>query len=338
MEMIMNQILHSFAVSRYEHMKDDLCQLFEDYPHKDFQLHTQRIEKSQMVAYLYQQLETLQARGRLFSLSLQGRLKGLLCLVPKPWLSRQLGLNIWYVQHLVLAPEIEPWLVSRLLREAVASIKDEVDFVFARPASSDILSVQGLESIGFRNVGCELVGNVRCQPLTKPLTHELQSIQKTQLDDICSIARMCHEHNHYIYDPRLSSEDAAALFEALVRYQATSEHVEVLVATQEQEAVGFLSFRQNKSLSQFFGRPFACLDFIGVHPRAQGQGVGHALNLAALHQLHEQGVKYASVRTMSSNYLALAALHKLGYRITSSNFVLHWWPGISDVHHTRHDV
>lgn len=305
--------------------QEDIRDLFAQYSHKSYQLRKHRIPKPKMVAYLCADLQRPQ--GQLLTMRARGRLQGLLQLVPRPWLSQQLGLRVWYVKHMVLAPKSSTKAARELLSRGMALLAGKADFVFARPASSDIVCAQGMEASGFRIVGNELVGVVRCEVSRRQTAARIKPIAAHHLPVVQEIARRCHRHNHYIYDPKFTPQTVSTLYGNLIARQSALSEVEVLVAEEDAQARGFLSYSLNRRMTKYAGHPLARLDFIGVHPEAQSKGLGHALNLEALRRLREEGVQVASVRTMSSNYLALAALRKLDFCPTSSNFVMHWWGG-----------
>lgn len=62
-------------------------------------------------------------------------------------------------------------------------------------------------------------------------------------------------------------------------------------------------------------RPLGHIKDIGVHPDAQGQGVGRSLLVRALDVLAEQGVRSAKLEVRRSNEAALGLYREFGFEV-----------------------
>jgi ribosomal protein S18 acetylase RimI-like enzyme len=101
--------------------------------------------------------------------------------------------------------------------------------------------------------------------------------------------------------------------EATAEYITEIETLPTLLAHLDHQVVGFLSIKQHNSYS-------AELYVMGVHPSAHRKGVGRALVKTAEDKLHQQGVEFFQVKTLSSthpdkNYAKTRAFYEaMGFR------------------------
>jgi ribosomal protein S18 acetylase RimI-like enzyme len=88
-----------------------------------------------------------------------------------------------------------------------------------------------------------------------------------------------------------------------------SSHVTTWVAVESGNVAGFIACRLNRS--DFSGE----VEYLAVHPRAQGRGIAHKLNLKALQHMKHEGMHLAVVATGGDPAHAAArrAYEKAGY-------------------------
>ena len=134
-----------------------------------------------------------------------------------------------------------------------------------------------------------------------------------------------HVHNRYMYDPEVPPHKAAEIFSRYVSGFGFEKDFRHLIKLEEGRVVGFIFYKFNTALSETTGGRYASLDFIGVDNRAQNAGLGDELNRAALFDLAAQGATHVAARTFGSNYPAIRILHKVGFKITSSDLHFHLW-------------
>jgi ribosomal protein S18 acetylase RimI-like enzyme len=310
---------HRFAAMR---------EVLVTHEHRNHQLARLRIDKEQVADYFVEELRAGPTPALAWG---PHGLVGLAQLCSLPNQGGRLGLSLSTLRHLVLAPGAQPPVVRRLWSELRGSVVRRPALVTARLPASDRIAVAGLIDCGFEYVGGEMIGILRPSsvandqrsvvgPRVVPLDRNLH------LDAVARLAATCHPHNQYAYQRRLSRTAVAQIYRDLVVAQTREPNTQILVALDaDLEVCGFISTKVNRKLETFAGRRLGTLDFIVVSPGARARGVGDALNRAALNRLAGLGVEAATVRTMMTNFPALAVLRKIGFEITASNIILHGW-------------
>jgi ribosomal protein S18 acetylase RimI-like enzyme len=208
------------------------------------------------------------------------------------------------------------------------SVAGFADFIYGRVASSDFPALTSLQAAGFLAVGGEVVGVIetgKVEPPEMPATVAVVPAREEHLDDILRIARASHDINHFAYDPRFPARRVAELYEGVVQSDAADADASLLVAEQAGAVVGFHSYRRNRRFERYVRQKTVGLNYIGVDPALRVRGLGEILTREVLFRLQRAGVRRATVRTMLSNYHALATLKKVDANIASANVVLHYW-------------
>lgn len=305
----------------------EIRELFLEYPHKNYQLRVLGIEKEDMADYLQDGL--VHDGTRHLMLGREGsRLRGLACLAPSRFLSERLRTSMWCLRHLVATGDNVRELVYAMVDAYDPGPETGAEVVTARVACSDQAAVRALEDLGFRLVADEVVGVVRFEDPDPEVPEGLSVVPMgvRHVEQVTAIACSVHRYNRFAFDPRFDRETVDELYRLVVARYAEDESTETLVVVDHQEEVlGFIAFKLNHGLERFTGRRHGSLDFVGVRADAQSRGLGDLLNRCALSSLRRQGTDTVMVQTLMNNYNALAILRKIGFRITSSNMVLHRW-------------
>lgn len=303
----------------------EILQLFKDYAFKDYQIKFMGASKERMMDYLKKTLH--QPEMKTICLSERNRLIGFISIKYLPWLSKHFGFSMYAVAHLLARGE-DPLVQARLLRYVMEESRN-VDFLDCRIAANDVLSAHALEICGFRYVGAELyLGQIMKKESTpEPQTlFEIRPFQRPiDQDQVLDIAGSIHIHNRFSYDPFVKEVDAQSIYRRLVANSFEDDQFSVLVAKTSEKIEGFIVTKFNRPLSQKLGFHCASLDFIGVHQENRNKGLGKALNQWALHHLSQKDVIFVGVRTMASNYSALAVCNKTGFHLTSASLHFHKW-------------
>jgi ribosomal protein S18 acetylase RimI-like enzyme len=313
------------------HRDGDVGELFRDYSHKDHQLRVMGASKERMVKYLEKSLS--KPNIQTICLREKGQLVGLIALQSLPWMSEHFGMRMFAVPHL-LARSTGPLVHARLLRYVVEELQD-VDFLDCRVAIDDIYSAHALEICDFRYVGTEIFMGQVLKAMELPKSHpdyEIRPCTSEERDPVVKIAGETHLHNRFVYDPIIHEDAAKSLYQRLVTNCFEDNQFKVLVARSRGEVLGFIISKTNLAFSQELGRSCGSLDFIGVRPEARNRGLGGALNQWALHHLAQENAVFVAVRTLASNYAALATCLRTGFSITSTSLHFHKWirrPAIS---------
>jgi ribosomal protein S18 acetylase RimI-like enzyme len=298
--------------------------LFSEYSYKDYQLKVMGVDKTNMTKYLS---KTLTQKGmQSICLHNENGLAGLISLQSLPWMSEHFGVRMYAVRHL-LARSDGPLGHARLLRYVIEELPD-VDFLDCRVAVDDVHSAHALESCGFRYVGTELYVARSLKDFPQPEPHprfDIRPCRESEQERVLRIASETHVHNRFAYDPMIKKPASQSLYRRLVANCFDQESFEVLVAAGERGVEGFIISKLNPSFNRVVGDTYCSLDFIGVWPETRSRGLGVALNNWALHSMKEKGANYAAVRTLASNYPAIGAVYRSGFRVTSTSLHFHRW-------------
>jgi ribosomal protein S18 acetylase RimI-like enzyme len=298
--------------------------LFYGYPFKDFQLHQLDISKSIMASFLRESIENNELDSCGFWE--EAELVGLLSARHLPWISKQLGANMYTLQHMLSKPKGSEFYYTML--SYITGQINELDFLNCRVATGDVDAIQALESFGFRFVGNEvyLVRSFMKNPLSEDdyLTNCIDCKPAMQ-KDVVSLAKRIHVHNRYMYDPNIPRQHASKIYSDYITKYAFGQDYRSVVKFVDGKLVGFLFYKFNRPLSEKVGNKYASLDFIGVDPEAQNQGIGEQLNRAALLDLAKADATHVVVRTFGNNYPAIRICQKVGFQITASDVHFHLW-------------
>jgi ribosomal protein S18 acetylase RimI-like enzyme len=318
-------IMNHLTFAPYDSQRDsDVGQLFHDYKHKDHQLKVMGVSKERMVKYLGKSIS--KHNMQTICLREKGRLVGLIALQSLPWMSKHFGLRMFAVSHL-LARSTGPLVHVRLLRYVIEELQD-VDFLDCRVAIDDIYSAHALEICDFRYVGTEIYMGQVLKSTSPPKPHrdyEIRPCAAQEREQVVQIAGETHVHNRFVQDPIIHENTTKSLYERLVTNCFKDSQFNVLVAHSHGEVHGFIITKMNLPFSQEVGQLCGSLDFIGVRPEARNRGLGVTLNQWALYHLAEKNAVFAAVRTLASNYAALATCFRTGFSITSTSLHFHKW-------------
>jgi len=326
-------LMNHLTFAPYDFHRDiDIDQLFRDYKHKDQQLKVMGVSKEQMVKYLEKSLSKPNIQS--ICLREKGQLAGMIALQSLPWMSEHFGLRMFAVPHL-LARSTGPLVHARLLRYVIEELQD-VDFLDCRVAIDDIYSAHALEICDFRYVGTEIYMGQVLKSISPPESHpgyEIILCTPRERDQVVQIAGETHVHNRFVHDPIINENATKSLYERLVTNCFENNQFNVLVAHSHGEVLGFIISKMNLAFSQEVGRLCGSLDFIGVRPEVRNKGLGVALNQWALYHLAEKNADFVAVRTLASNYAALATCFRTGFSITSTSLHFHKWIQRPAVYH-----
>ncbi|RJR48403.1 MAG: GNAT family N-acetyltransferase [Deltaproteobacteria bacterium] len=302
----------------------EVRRLFQEYPHKDFQLKSMKVSKEDMADYLE---TTLQSAGtQSICLRANGKLVGLIALKSLPWMSEHFGLKMCAVPHLLAGFE-GPLVRARLLRYVIEELQ-EVDFLDCRIAADDVYAAQALEAAGFRYVGTEaFLGQElrRDEPVDPPAGIEIAECSRAGRKQVLEIVESTHVQNRFACDPLIDADLARTLYRKLVDNCFDQSQFTTLVARGHGAVQGFIISKTNETFCQLVGKKTGSLDFIGVRPDNRNRGLGACLNRAALQRMAQQGVQYVGVRTLANNYPALRITFKTGFAVTSTSLHFHRW-------------
>ncbi len=302
----------------------DVKELFQEYPHKDYQLKFIGLAKSAMVKYLE---STLSKRNTTAICLRNGaELVGLVGLEAMPWMSERFRMRMFAIPHL-LARRGEVVVFKRLLRYVMEELA-HVDFLDCRVAVDDIPAANSLEASGFRYIGVETYMLLHLGAQEKPRTRDDFEIGPALEEEHEELSEMCseiHFHNRFIYDPVITNKDARSLYGGLFSHCFDHSDFSVMVARSKSGPVGYVVSKINPYFSAITNTPSGSVAFAGVSPEARGYGLAETLIRWALYDLAKKRVSIVAARILASNYPALCTALKLGFKVTSNSLHFHRW-------------
>jgi len=238
----------------------------------------------------------------------------------------------------------EPETAAACLKELCLKV-EAADFGLASLRISTLDHVDNfvLSSSGWSHVGCSVKLGLnrdtwakRCvdkgisTDYSKVLSDTDDSVLLREADNsdtavLGNLIRQTHRHSHFFNDPYLKRDARDSLFPQWIARSVQGRMDLVLVAEEQGTPIGFASSILSRGLAPFIGHEVGVLDFVAVHPSAQGRGVGTRLLNAAFAWLFEW-VPFLELRTMVDNIGALSLYTKLGLVILTSDHHYHYRP------------
>ena len=270
-----------------------------------------------------------ETRGALFVAEEGARVQGLLFMEPEIFGSVYLDQRIWSVRHLVVAPDAPPSTAEILVATALGLLKDPVDLLVAEVPATDGAVLRGLHHVGFEVVGCEAVGIVDHLGDNgyNPPGVSIVPLRSEHLPDASVIAGRCCTHNGYSPDAGFDSSRLERLYNRLLGLRVDDPDGGAIVAEDDAGAVlGFACYSRETELEGYTPLRLAGLDLLGVRPDRQSNGLGEILHRHVLSRLKKERVRAVSAKIMASNparWNSPVTLRRIGYKIASSNLILH---------------
>ena len=189
---------------------------------------------------------------------------------------------------------------------------DERSLTYAKIPAQEVGTVGELTDLGFRVVDVNVIlrrgpGGVEWAPSVVRALPEHHG-------DLLRIAGTCFDGSRMHLDPLFPNEESDKVKREWIQsFLAGTRGIELLVALDDGEPVGFLAVSQD--------RRHRYIDLLGVDPYRRRQGVGEALIssfIAGGDDRHE-----LRVGTQVSNVASLRLYQRMGFTIFSSSYVLH---------------
>lgn len=202
--------------------------------------------------------------------------------------------------------------------------QQDVRLLIARCSTSDLPTAQALEQHGFFLTDTLVYFRRDLQRPPLPPLRPLKIRPATEADApaVGKIAQQAFRgyDSHYHADPRLDRAACDALYvdwaERSCREPAVADTV--LLAEVENQVAGFLTLK-TISATEADGRLYAVL------PALQGQGIGQALLITALHWCQEHGLQAMVISTQITNIASQVSWVRVGFIPYQSFYTFHKW-------------
>lgn len=132
------------------------------------------------------------------------------------------------------------------------------------------------------------------------------------------IARVNYADSRFYHDPHFPREQCDLLYETWIESSCQGYADRVFVASQNEQAVGFITCHLSESSTGQIG-------LLGVHPEMQKQGIGKRLVTAALHYFAQAGKEHVTVVTQGRNIAGQRLYQRCGFTTATVQLWYHGW-------------
>lgn len=215
---------------------------------------------------------------------------------------------------------------NHLCKEDVSSIENwcrdnRIDCLYFLANPSDMTTIRVAEDSGFRLVDIRITLDRKICAIPSPWQPETPSIRLAHAADIPllrPIAAVNHTDSRFYQDGGFPLERCHELYAVWIQKSCRGYSDAVLVATQDDNAVGYLSCHLR-------GGEKGQIGLLGVSSACQGKGLGRQLLAESLRWFAAAGVAQVEVVTQGRNLAAQRLYLKSGFLPSSLQLWYHKW-------------
>jgi GNAT superfamily N-acetyltransferase len=220
----------------------------------------------------------------------------------------------------VVTAKMSPVQVEQLPGALDFCQQNQVAFLIARCPVADLRAVQAMEQQGFLLMDT-LLYFVRDLTALPPLPDEIRPVRAADAESVRNLAAQAFQNylGHYHADERLDRAACNAVYESWAYRSCQSKQVadEVLVFEANGHLSGFITIKRQGAVGEG--------PLYGVDPAAQGQGIGRALMIGALHWLKSHGAQRMVMSTQVTNVSSQKVWVRLGFEPSHAEYTFHKW-------------
>jgi ribosomal protein S18 acetylase RimI-like enzyme len=200
-------------------------------------------------------------------------------------------------------------------------VQNSIDCLYFLADADDPLSCDLAESCGFRlvDIRVTLDTTLTGTPASTSSTIQVRPATSDDLPMLETIARQSYHQTRFYADLHFARQRCDDLYALWIANAVSGDAAITLIAIDDDENAicGYLSCHLRDDAGQ--------IGLVGVHPRAQGGGIGGALVSAALTWFGDAGARSVSVVTQGRNIAAQRLYQKYGFRTSAMGVWYHWW-------------
>lgn len=312
---------------------DDLTkarELFLNYPYKKYQQHVQKLDNEKVADLLTFLLEKqiLNNKCDITGVFDDDELQGISGIDDSDFHTKNYGINFGKITDFLSYKNPEkysPQLLTDLLNKAS---QKNYELISCRFDSDDFKNIHLLENAGFYTVGNSVKMSLELSKFQSDISDErnphytLEYYKPQYKDEILSIASQSHQVSHFHSDYNLNIDDTNKLFKSWTEKFCTDGTTNLYVALVGNEVIGFALFLDSSLFEKYFSRKIKILDFIALRNDIKGKGIGSSI-LRQIFAEMKPIYDLIELRTMQTNYPALNLYSKLGFKICSSDIIVH---------------
>lgn len=202
------------------------------------------------------------------------------------------------------------------LEESALENAFKFDLIYVRSDSEKEYLIDG-----FKNELSE-IKIVFIKGLESSIHNKVQNIEhfknESSLDVLYDLAFESGKMSRFKLDKKFTEAQFKRLYQKWIDNAINKTFADgTLVYKNKEEIVGFITYSFNKQSGS--------IGLIGVDPHFQGQGIGSKLIAEVETLLYNLGIQSLSIPTQLKNEQALRFYKKLGYKISSRQYINHYW-------------
>ena len=204
--------------------------------------------------------------------------------------------------------------------EAIAAWRERhhVDCLYWRIPIDDLASLRSAEAAGFRLVDLRVTLKNSSIPLAEPSSDDVRPYRPEDLPELRDMAGTLHRDSRFFCDARFPEQKSRELFEIWMEKACRQQDGWVLVAEMNGRPAGYICCENR-------GTGTGRIQLLGVHPSAQGRGIGGRLIDAALAVWSRQPGFVVDVITQGRNLPGQRLYQRHGFVTVAQELWYHWW-------------
>jgi dTDP-4-amino-4,6-dideoxy-D-galactose acyltransferase len=195
--------------------------------------------------------------------------------------------------------------------------EDRIDCLYLLAESNDAQTVRLCQAHQFQFVDIRLTLDTNTDNQVQIRHDDIRPHLSDDIPELRAIARVSHQDSRFYYDPLFPRSLSDRLYETWIENSCNGYADQVLVATDKEKLVGYISCHIKGSMGQ--------IGLLSVSGDAQGKGFGSKLIQAALGWFAENGAVEVLVVTQGRNVGAQRVYQKNGFLTKSVQLWYHRW-------------
>ncbi len=306
---------------------NSLIELFSSYPHKKFQQKFQNIDKKILTGFFAEGFIKSAKQKDTISLIIKRNNSVIAAggVSYNDWHTQNFGIRMGRISNFVINPEsmFPPKILLDILLHNASELN--LRHLSCRFDADEWENIHLCESEGFYLVDCSVKFGLGLPSKIRPdekFNIEIVPCSDKYLDAIMTIAATSHQTNHFYADKNLPKEKTQQLFANWVKRLAYGNAKSIYVALKDNNPIAFIIFLENRTFNQKLAVKIAILDYVVLDKKLQGQGLGSELLAKTLSML-ENDFEHVELRTSHNNYAAVNTYQKFGFKLISTDIVMH---------------
>jgi len=255
------------------------------------------------------------------------RLQGLLYMEPMPDPSTAMGIHVWNLGILIIAPGVSGDAVAAMLEKSIAALDLPVDYIIARVPPYDGITIRGLQKSGFEVISGEAISVVNSPgPLwIQQEVVDFVHLGPKHLDAALEIACDCTQCSSLACNQGFDRNQVCKLADLNLRSHIHERNKQGMLALNfDGEALGFATYSFDADIWVPPTYGVGSMDQLCMS--TDNLKLERLLIRRVLNELYKGGAETVITKTLLTDRSAIdESLKKTGFEVTQSNLVMHRW-------------